>query len=313
MFRTLISTAAAGVALAALCLVAPAAVHAQSLNLNFPACTGGFGLTGPAGNQTLTCLTGGGGPAAFACSLTGAPSGTIASGAAVNLTMNCSGGTAPYSYSWTPGGSTAPSLSANPTVTTSYSVTARDSAGGSSTQSATVTVASGGGGGGGGGGGSYANCTSQGLSVIPASGAVNITWGLPASPSSGAFGDRMVWLFTMTVPANAPHLGSVGYFNVVENGGSPTIRQMSISTTPCDFRAPDYTGANGPVGMSQGVTVSIPYTTLFPSFSDLFTGNASLVPGTTYYISVRNFSTDFNSYTCPNSNCFAIMNEQPQH
>jgi hypothetical protein len=300
MFRTVISTAAAGAALAVLSAIAPATVNAQSLNLNFPACTGGFGLVGSVGNQTLTCLTGGGGPAAFSCGLSGAPSGSVTPGTAVTLQMNCSGGTAPYSYSWSQG-STGASLSVNPTVTTAYSVTARDSAGGSSTQSATVSVACGGGGGGGGGGGNIANCSAQGYSVLGGA-AINVTWGQPLSANSGAFGNSQVWLFQMTVPAGVAQTAGIGYFNVVENGGSPTTRQMFVSTTPCDFTDPNNVA-------SQGVTATVYYNTAaFPTPT-----YANLTPGTTYYITVRNFDYASNSGTCPNNNCTAIMNAQPQH
>src|ERR1700682_1076182 len=104
---------------------------------------------GTPGAPTLTCVpAGGGGPAPFFCSWTsGAPTGAIAPGTAVNLQMNCVGGSTPYTYLWTPGSSTAASLSVNPAVTTTYSVTARDNASGTQTLQATVTVSSGGGGG----------------------------------------------------------------------------------------------------------------------------------------------------------------------
>src|ERR1700674_508194 len=98
---------------------------------------------GTAGAPTLTCVTGGGGPAPFFCTLSGAPSAPIAPGTLVTLNEFCVGGTAPYSYLWTPGNSNAASLSANPTVATTFSVTARDSANGTQTQQAAVTVTSG--------------------------------------------------------------------------------------------------------------------------------------------------------------------------
>src|ERR1700682_1274385 len=99
-----------------------------------------WNLGGTPGAPTLTCVTGGGGPAPFFCTLSGAPTGAIAPGTAVNLQMFCVGGSAPYTYLWTPGNSIAASLSANPAVTTTYSVTARDNAGASFPLSANVTV-----------------------------------------------------------------------------------------------------------------------------------------------------------------------------
>ena len=43
----------------------------------------------------------------------------------------------------------------------------------------------------------------------------------------------------------------------------------------------------------------------------IFGGVAGLTPGTTYYISVRNYSTDLGGPSCPGS-CAAMLNEQPQ-
>jgi hypothetical protein len=219
----------------------------------------------------------------------------------ISLQMNCSGGTPPYNYVWTPASGNVFSISANPSVTTDYRVVASDSAGGSSTQSARVTVSSGGGGPP--GGGSIASCTNAGYTVLGGA-PININWGQSMSANSGSFGNSQVWVFSLTVPQGTPRTSAIGYFNVVENGGSPTTRQMFVSTTPCDFQDLDATA-------SQGVTATVYYNTAPTTASN--GGYKNLVPGTTYYITVRNFDYQSNVGTCPGNNCFAIMNAQPQH
>lgn len=106
MFKTL-TRQAIGLIVGAT-LAHAATVHAQGVAVpvgiqvtvvGADASCSGFTSTGPANAPTLTCIPLSG-PAPFSCNLTGAPV-TIAPGAAVNLAMNCSGGTAPYTYSWT--------------------------------------------------------------------------------------------------------------------------------------------------------------------------------------------------------------------
>ena len=54
----------------------------------------------------------------------------------MTISDTCTGGTAPNTYAWTPGGATTSSITVSPTVTTTYSVTATDATG--ATQSGSV-------------------------------------------------------------------------------------------------------------------------------------------------------------------------------
>ena len=101
-----------------------------------------------------------------------------------------------------------------------------------------------------------------------------------------------------------------------EFGGLPTTRQMTISSLPCDFRATDFRGVNGPLTSSNGSTASISFLAV-PADQVGTTGTvADLVPGRTYFVSVRNWSVDLNQgaggVSCPvGSTCDAIFNYAP--
>jgi hypothetical protein len=189
-------------------------------------------------------------------------------------------------------------------------VTPSNATGSGNTASATVTV--GGGGGGGGGGSGLANCTAQGLTVASGS-AIPTTWGTGGvwySSQAGAFGDNAVWVFALTVPAGTPPSSTNGFFTISEFGTQPTPRQLTISPQACDFRGWDYSGVAGPLGScSNGTSCRVLYAAGTPSFANLFSGIAALTPGTTYYISARNFSSSGTS--CGGSNCTAVMNMTP--
>lgn len=57
---------------------------------------------------------------------------------------------------------------------------------------------------------------------------------------------------------------------------------MSLSKTPCDFRAPDVTGVNGPFAASSGSVVLVTW--------NVNASPLSLLPGQTYYFNFRNLS-----------------------
>jgi hypothetical protein len=224
-------------------------------------------LGGTAGAPTLTCVTGGG-PAPFSCALTGAPSGSIASGTAVSLTMNCGGGTAPYSYVWTPGNSTAASLSTNPTATTTYSVTARDNANGSTTQSATVTVSTGGGGGGGGGG--AISCSGFTNTVV-----LDINWNSPVDVRASSLSQTDAVVVRIALGAGPGY----GKISAAEFGGISATRYASLSTSACDFREPPalgwgagYYGSSGDIIFANGPDAY----GIYPSFATSTTAYLNL-------------------------------------
>jgi hypothetical protein len=305
MVRSFVAQAGAllaSVALAFLFIAPIAITPATAGTLNFPsncslADNGG-------GNFTLSC--GSSNPSALSCSIIGAPSAAVAVNAFVSLFMSCSGGTQPYRYSWTPNLSTGASLTASTTAaaTTTYSVTATDGANATFTQSATVTVTGGGGGPGGGGTGLCA----QYANVLPT---INATWGQAGSwqsSQSGAFNDNAVWVFRLTVPAGTPNSVLPGRFVVSEYTGQSTFRQLTISTQACDFRGIDFTGANGPLMVSNGTTGSVSYAVATP----FIFGPAGLTAGQTYYINVRNWQLDPTPQSsCGLPSCNALMNNDP--
>ncbi len=236
-------------------------------------CTG-WTVGGNPGAPTLTCVTGGGGPSPFLCTLSGQPSAAIAPGTAVGLQMVCGGGSAPYTYAWTPGSSNAASLSANPTVSTTFSVTARDSANGTSTQTADVTVSSGGGGGGGGG---TINCAASAINatITGTTQVLDLDWNNPLITARAILSqaDAVVVRIT-TGPA-----GGYGKISAAEFGGTSAGRYAVLSATPCDFSYPPTLGWGA---SSIGNTVEI----LFANGSNGF-GYPALVPNTTSYFNLR--------------------------
>ena len=286
-------------ACAALALSFAAPARAVTINITGSTCSWD--------GSTLTCNANNNGPSApSGCALTANgtnPATLPAGGGTVSLNASCSGGGAPTSYVWSGPGlvsqTASGSQSTNITQTSDFSVTPSNTTGNGNTASVHVTV--GGGGGGGGGGGSIANCTNAGYTVLGGA-PINITWGQPLSVLSGAWGNSQVWLFSMTVPAGVARTAGIGYFAVAEYGGSPTTRQMFISTSPCDFTDPQGVA-------SQGVTATVWYNTA----ASPIPGYADLVPNTTYFITVRNFDYASNVGTCPGNNCTATMNAQPQH
>jgi hypothetical protein len=107
-----------------------------------------------------------------------------------------------------------------------------------------------------------------------------------------AFAWNGVWTVRFVVPPTMPST-VFGQMASAEFAGPPTIRQATISQTPCDFRAVDPSGASGPFASSVGSTNTI----LF-SINPSRAGYPVLAPGGTYYYNVRNFDPATNTITC---------------
>lgn len=302
MIRSFVARASAhllNATLAFLFIASIAVPAAQGKNMNFPdSCTV---TVDASGNVAMTC----GAPpppGALICSIVGAPSGQVAANSPVSLTMSCSGGTAPYRYLWSPGGGTTATLATTVAATTTFSVTATDAANATSTQSVTITVQSSGGGG--------TGLCAQYTNVLPT---VNVGWGQAGSwqsSASGNFGDgnSSVWVFKLVVPPGTPQSTVTGRFTISEFNGPSTFRQLTISTQACDFRFKDYTGANGPLAVSNGTTASVSYAVATP----FVFGPAGLAAGQTYYINVHNWQLDPSPQnSCGQTTCNSLMSNDP--
>jgi hypothetical protein len=242
------------------------------------------------------------------CSLGASNTNLPVGGGAVTLTATCTGGGAPTSYTWTASPAPTSGFSTNGgsqqtasiAATTFFSVTPSNAGGNGNQATVSVNVA-----------GNVVGFCGQYPNVLPV---INATWGQPTtwySTQSGSFGDNTVWLFKLTVPSGTPltETGRQGNFGMAEYQGPNTLRQMTISTQACDFRLKDYTGANGPLSVSNGTSVQINYAVATPF---IFGGLAGLTAGQTYYISVRNWQLDPTPQSsCGLATCNAIMTMQP--
>ncbi len=123
---------------------------------------------------------------------------------------------------------------------------------------------------------------------------------------SPAFAWNGAWAVRFTVPPTA-NSGAFGNLQVAEFGGPPTYRDVTLSTTACDFRPTDPTGVNGPLAAASGLTASISFTALVPA-----PPAPALTPGGTYYFNVRNYERTSAVITCASTpgRCDALANIQ---
>jgi hypothetical protein len=110
------------------------------------------------------------------------------------------------------------------------------------------------------------------------------------------------WTVRFTVPPTM-RTTSLGRLSAAEFAGPATTRQVTISNSPCDFRAVDASGASGPFATQFGSTTTLLFT-VDPSRS----GVPLLAPGGTYYFNVRNVDAN-GSPTCSASlgRCDALV------
>lgn len=105
--------------------------------------------------------------------------------------------------------------------------------------------------------------------------------------TGGPFEDS-VWCIEFTIPADLTPTSRVGYGSCAEYGGDPWTREMTLSSSPCDFRPADPTGVNGPFEWSIGKQTTIYFAV--PNGN----GAAVLTPGKTYYFNIRNKDPEMN-------------------
>jgi hypothetical protein len=109
-----------------------------------------------------------------------------------------------------------------------------------------------------------------------------------------------VWVIKLSVPADAT---GNGQFSIAEFAGPPTAREVTLSRVPCDFRADDPTGNNGPLLHLEGISVA--KTFVIGASSG---GKVGLAPGLDYYVSIRNWEVSTSQISCdPSIRCEALF------
>jgi hypothetical protein len=121
-------------------------------------------------------------------------------------------------------------------------------------------------------------------------------------PTPPGFAWNGAWTVRFTVPPTM-RTTSLGRLSAAEFAGPATMRQVTISNSPCDFRAVDASGASGPFATEFGSTTTLLFT-VDPSRS----GVPLLAPGGTYYFNVRNVDAN-GSPSCSASlgHCDALV------
>jgi hypothetical protein len=118
---------------------------------------------------------------------------------------------------------------------------------------------------------------------------VTLPWG--GYINTSGFKPSGVLVGVLKVPSGAAFgSGSQGQLRGTEYGDPPVDRTASLSTQPCDF------GQGGPgvtLKMAYGQRPQILYTVTGTAFA-----TPQLVPGTTYYFNIRNFSQDLQTNSC---------------
>ena len=119
---------------------------------------------------------------------------------------------------------------------------------------------------------------------------------LAIAPPQPGFAWNGAWTIRFVVPSTMDP-ARLGRFLTAESGASPpTVRDVTISRNPCDFRAIDASGVNGPYARASGVATNSGFT-IDPAKA----GYPVLTPGQTYFVNLRNFDPATNAISCPSS------------
>jgi hypothetical protein len=116
--------------------------------------------------------------------------------------------------------------------------------------------------------------------------------------AQGGFPPDRIFVLPMTLAATPASYPTLGNTSMAEYQGPPTMRHMTISRSPCDFRPVDPTGVNGPLAESAGTATLIGW--------NVGVEPLALVPGETYYFNYRNLN-------CAQASCDASTSTNWPH
>jgi hypothetical protein len=318
----------------------PSAASAASISFTDNNCSS-FSITGSAPNFQLVCNGGtttpppSNGIAPSGCSIY--PVSVPSTGANIQLNAFCSAGDPVKSWVWTSSGGMPQQTTSTGTLTvnnvmpnTTFWAVPHTNLGGTGDLVGNVagvvvgvgTTTGGGTGGGGGAGGGTGGGGATGLcgqysNVVfmnmkgPYDRQDTITNGTP-------FVSGGVIVAQFQIPAGAAYPpGSEGYVSFAEFGDPPAYREVSLSTTACDFRGSG-TGINDPY--TRDLTGQSPFPldwSLGIAGFEYFTVTGSvpnvpqLQPGGTYYINIRNRSPYANNGaggpSCATGTCNVVV------
>jgi hypothetical protein len=111
-------------------------------------------------------------------------------------------------------------------------------------------------------------------------------------PTPPAFAWNGAWAVQFVVPPTMS-LSRIGRVSSAEFSGPPTVREATISRTPCDFRPTDPSGINGPIARVSGISNTINFTP-----DPARPGYPVLSAGGLYYYNLRNFEPANNTISC---------------
>jgi len=297
MNRSLVRAAActlAAVGLTVLLLAVPASTPSEAASIVLNNCSSPQ-ISGPdgSGNFTLTCGTGGGGGGAFTCS-PGLSRSSPTVSQTETISANCTGGTTPYTYAWSGGGSggcpAVPASSTSSSVTlaapngqsaigpcSNYTLNANDSATGSYSGNApsfSYSVSTGGGGGGGGGSIVCDGMTTPAGVTISNTATISNIWNASGLVTASGMGPNSALVVPFTTGAAQSGTGKGSFALSIGSSYVPIITTLSASA--CDF-------GNG-LQKKQGGTTKMNFTV---GLASPILGTPNLAPNTPYFLNVQ--------------------------